>query len=124
MQTIVTVTVTAQSVPQNVYQYLGYANNYGQVLDNSNFRCNTVKRTWNPNATPIINAAAPYYFFIITTEQISSVTELGGLVSYTLTPNESNTIYDSAVLSNVSNQTYNIYKIGPLRVANSTITIN
>lgn len=124
MQTIVTVTVTAQSVPQNVYQYLGYANNYGQVLDNSNFRCNTVKGTWNPNATPIINAAAPYYFFIITTEQISSVIELGGLVSYTLTPNESNTIYDSAVLSNVSNQTYNIYKIGPLRVANSTITIN
>ena len=115
-----TETITGDSI----YQYIGYANNYEQVLDNAYFRCGTVKGTWSSNNTPEIDAPAPYYFFIITTEQINSVTELGGLLSYVLTPNETNSIYDTTVVSSKTNQTYKIYKIGPLRKTGSTITID
>lgn len=99
--------------PTPVYkQYVGWAQSSSQIFNNSNFECDSVAKKWI-NAPSI--GMAPYYFFIITTQTISTISSAVG--PYTLSD-----LYDGQ-LTSTSGQVYNVYKIGPARNTDAEITI-
>lgn len=111
--TLVTVTSTQQDIPT---QFVGYAQNYSQVIDNNNFACNTVYGTWTESNTPY-TGAAPYRFFIITTQTINSVLE-AGLFPWDLASQEPLTISGNGGIL------YRVYQGEPVRERDVSITIN
>lgn len=96
-----------------IKQYVGYADTYTALLTSQGY--NTVKGTWNSSNTPDIHTANVYGFWIITTEAISSVTEVG---SYNPSDIQVDTYTDA------NNNVYKVYLIGPVSSSDLTITIN
>lgn len=72
-----TINVTVLDSNQ-VTQYAGWATSISQILGNSEFATNTVAGTWTPANTPIISAD-PVYFFVATTE---TITTFGQTIAY------------------------------------------
>lgn len=93
-------------------QYVGWAQDYEQILGNNTFSCDTVAKKWTD--APKIGTQAPYYFFIITTQNIQNI--LSAVGAYDM-----NKLYDRSITYNGT--TYNIYKVGPSRDTNAEITI-
>ena len=97
----VNVVVSAPIV--QVKQYVGFASNASQIFENSMFECNSVAKVWD-STTPVYGTPW-YYFFIITTQNIASISEVG---NYNL-----NEIRDGQLTSQ-NGTVYTVYKIGPV----------
>ena len=97
----VNVVVSAPVV--QVKQYVGFASNASQIFENSMFECNSVAKVWD-STTPVYGTPW-YYFFIITTQNIASISEVG---NYNL-----NEIRDGQLTSQ-NGTVYTVYKIGPV----------
>lgn len=113
-ETQVTVTNSEVQIPQ---QYVGYANNYQQVFQSSNFACDTIAGTWTSNNTPVYGEA-PYAFYVITTQNIRSIGDF--ISNYNI--NDLIDTNNSQVTDN-QGRTYNVYKIAPLFDTNTDIII-
>ena len=97
----VNVVVSAPIV--QIKQYVGFASNASQIFENSMFECNSVAKVWD-STTPVYGTPW-YYFFIITTQNIASISEVG---NYNL-----NEIRDGQLTSQ-NGTVYTVYKIGPV----------
>ena len=84
-------------------QYVGFASNASQIFENSQFECDSVAKVWN-STTPVYGTPW-YYFFIITTQNVVSISEVG---NYDLSE-----IRDGQLTSQ-NGTVYTVYKIGPV----------
>lgn len=110
LSVVVTVTVKTMQ-PVISKSYVGWGQEYTQLLGNSNFECDTVAKKWN-NAPSI--GTSPYYFFIITSQEIATISSSVG-------PYNINELFVETIPYNGTN--YNVYKIGPARNTSAEINI-
>lgn len=105
LSVVVSLTVVVEAEEPIIYnkQYVGFASAASQIFENTQFECDSVGKTWN-STTPVYGTPW-YYFFVITTQNVASISEIG---NYDL-----NEIRDGQLTSH-NGTVYTVYKIGPV----------
>ena len=94
-------------------QYVGWANNEGQVKLNSSFECDSIAKTWGVD-TPKMGSGDIWYFIIYTTQNLKNVKN--SFVTYN--PDDIKLGQDT-----LNGITYNVYKIGPTLYTDAVMEI-